>query len=264
MMLTLLILFAIAGDQTPDADLRDLKIPDAAEASKPQFIPLGSLRWKIVYRLEQKIVGERSFYQDGRLGEERVLRDGVPHGFVRQYWPNGQLFAERPFREGLLDGAVRFWNEQGELLGESTLKRGTGKLRAFKQVTFNTLFDIETEYVAGKKHGVRRTWTGKYPDCSVENGYDIQQFANDVQDGWGAIRCGEDRVICWCYYRVGKVHGVIRKIDADGKMQLGFPKYSLEGKEVTKERFEEAARNDTVLQKSLKADSPATIPDFPK
>jgi len=83
--------------------------------------PYGQLEWK-----------DESFYLKGQLfngtaedkhpnGQSRAeypMKNGKPHGIVREWWDNGQPSAETHFENGQRHGSNRYWNREGKLLKE--------------------------------------------------------------------------------------------------------------------------------------------------
>ena len=78
------------------------------------------------YSRGEEEIGERVFYQNGRVAEERLFKDGQLNGPRRLIYESGKLFSVEPYRAGKLDGTVCFFAVDGKVLGESGFVQGTG------------------------------------------------------------------------------------------------------------------------------------------
>src|SRR5262249_41353866 len=136
------------------------------------------------YLVNGEIVGERLFYANGRLADEKLFRDNKPHGFRRQFHQNGKPFSERPYRDGLPDGTFRFWDENGRLLGESVLTNGTGILTEYDKAELRSQ-RAEIPYVDGKIHGKQKIW-GRF-DITGPNGCNVTTYRDGVKEGWSYL-----------------------------------------------------------------------------
>jgi antitoxin component YwqK of YwqJK toxin-antitoxin module len=236
-------------------DLREIAIPPDAEGRDAIFRPLGRVVSKKRYRIGGEIVGERLFYKDGQLADERLYRNKKLHGIWRQFHPNGELFAERPYRDGQMDGTFRFWDENGKLFAESVMKNGSGVLREFGKAELQS-DDAETQYVGGKIHGRQTRW-GRFQGCSGL-GYSTSEYKRGVLDGWVITRDEDGTLIGYSHCRLDQLHGVFRRYERDGNPREGFPKYYINGDEVSEARFLDSAKTDKLLGETLTYAPPRT------
>lgn len=248
-------------------DLAKVVIPDEAKEVDVGTRRLGNVTQKFEYRLDGELVGVRLFYENEKLAEEKIYRNGKLHGYWTQYYESGLLFAERPYREGKPDGVFRFYDENGQLLGKSTLRDGTGTLREFEYTQLAS-HDATIPYRDGKIEGNKRVW-GRYGRCLLSgireetvNGVDIQKYQNDRPSGWGTTYDEEGNLFASAYMLNGKLQGVFRKYDKEGRPVRGWPKYYIQSKEVSRESYLQAAQNDPVLKISLDKDRPDEPPDL--
>lgn len=57
-------------------------------------------------------------HPNGQLRSEYPMKNGKPHGLVREWWDNGQPSTETHFENGQRHGSNRYWNREGGLLKE--------------------------------------------------------------------------------------------------------------------------------------------------
>ena len=65
---------------------------------------------------------------DKKTGKVRVrweLKEGVPHGVVKEWAPNGQMIVETHYHEGKRHGLNRYWTPEGQLTKEQVYEHGT-------------------------------------------------------------------------------------------------------------------------------------------
>jgi antitoxin component YwqK of YwqJK toxin-antitoxin module len=255
-MSTVLVLLALSAS---DDDLRGLKIPPDAVERPDAWRATGKVGAMITkkreYFVDGALVGQRLFYENGQLADEKLYRDAKLHGIWRQYAPNGKLVGERPYRDGQMDGTFRFWDENGKLVRESVMTKGTGLLREYGGETSRSL-DAETRYVDGKKEGLSTEW-GRFQGCEGY-GYSIAEYKDGQLDGWEHTRDEDGTLIGYGHAKKGRLHGVCREFDRDGNPRAGFPKFYINGKEVTENRFMDAAKTDKVLAETLSHSPPRT------
>jgi antitoxin component YwqK of YwqJK toxin-antitoxin module len=249
------IILALAVLAVGNDDLRELAIPADAIEQPGSFRQMGTITKKRDYFVDDALVGERLFYQDGRVADEKIYRDGKLHGIWRQYWPSGKLFSERPYRDGQMDGTFRFWNERGTVVRESVMKNGTGLLREYPNPPLGSS-DAEINYVDGMKHGLKTLW-GKFKGCEGY-GYSVSGYKNDKLDGWEHTRDEDGTLIGYGYANQDRLHGVQREFERDGTPRSGFPKYYINGEEVSEAQFMETAKTDKVLAETLTHSPPRT------
>lgn len=247
--------------------LANVAIPEEAKEVDVGYRRLGNVTQKFEYRLNGELVGERLFYKNGKLAEEKIYRDEKLHGYWRQYYENGQLFAERPYRQGKPDGVFRFYNENGKILGESMLKDGTGTLREFPCAQLAS-DDAVIPYRDGIIQGSVRTWgrygrprrTGLQED--KVDGVHISQYRDNQLNGWGNTYDSQGKLFLSAYSKDGVLHGVFRRYDAEGRLAGGWPKYYIRNQEVSRTAYIRAAEDDPVLKISLEKDRPDEKPDL--
>lgn len=250
---------------SPKSDLYEIRIPAAAiERTVDKFRRTRTLATQKIYLIEGKVVAERFFFDDGNLAEEKLYRDYPDklHGIWRQYHMNGKLAAERPYREGTMDGTFRFWDDNGDLLGESTIKEGTGMLRQFTNRAL-AVGDSETSFVNGKKNGPATEW-GRFPLCQGM-GVHFSKYVDGKLQGWSILRDEDGLLLSSAFIKRDQLHGVVREIDREGRPRVGYPKYYLDGEEVTEFKYREAASRDKQLQELLDYQPPnyAKVPEAP-
>ena len=59
-------------------------------------------------------------YDNGRLKEEGILKDGVRHGLCVSYYESGELRSKLNWRDGLRHGEYKYYNKDGRVTGEGT------------------------------------------------------------------------------------------------------------------------------------------------
>lgn len=94
-----------------------------AQCKRQPPVPYGQLEWKDEsFFLEGKpfngIAQDR--HPNGQLRSEYPMKNGRPHGVVREWWDNGQPSTETHFENGQRHGRNRYWNREGRLLKEQT------------------------------------------------------------------------------------------------------------------------------------------------
>jgi antitoxin component YwqK of YwqJK toxin-antitoxin module len=143
------------------------------------------------------------------------------------------------FVAGQLDGQVRYLSESGEVVGEYFLKAGTG---TYRQPPLRPLglSEVEIPLKQGKIDGIKRTW-GVYP-AAGGRACNISQHANGVLDGWTILLDENTRLIESAYFRNNKLNAVYRRFRKDGMPEKGYPKYFVEGSEVSEEQYRETIR----------------------
>jgi antitoxin component YwqK of YwqJK toxin-antitoxin module len=222
----------------------------ATRTGRGTYFPLGKTVSLTKYYRNDEVIGERVFYANGAVAEERQIRDNRRHGTLRQFYESGKLFAERPYENGKLHGTVRFFKETGELLGESKFEHGTGTLREYRLGTLY-LYDRVVSYRNGLEEGISREWMYLGDGAGVR--CTIGTYVHGEIDGWQVVfRNGS--LQSSAYVKHGQIHGVYREFDDGGKPAEGFPKYVVKNKEVAEERFRELAKSDAILAKSLNDD----------
>ena len=238
-----------AQGQSPTGDeLRTLAIPDDAVEVERAYRPMGDVAKRCQYLLDGELVGERLYYSNGQIADEKLFRKKQLHGIWRQFYQDGSLFSERPYRDGLPHGTFRFWNDRGELLGASELKDGNGLLQSYEKSDLGS-YREEVRFAKGKIHGIRKRW-GRF-DITDKNGCDVTTFRHGVKDGWSYTLHDDGTLLAYSYFKNDRLHGVMRRTNRDGSNVEGYPKYRVEGREVTEAQFREAAKTDDILALTL-------------
>lgn len=251
-MKMLLVVLAI-GALVPNA-LGDQRNPLAYTRERPApFHPLGSMFSKKSYFRGNEKIGERIFYNNGKIAEEILFRRGKRHGLMRQFYENGKLFSTWPYIDGKLDGVVRFYKENGEILGESKFDHGTGVLRQYPMVSLG-LLDREVSYKDGVLNGTVREW-GRFG--GKDNGCSAVQYVNGIEEGWSVTVNQDGSVLSSAYLHQGRMCGVYRRFSSGDKLEKGYPKFFIDGKEVAKAVYRVASKTDSILLKSLNDDGVA-------
>lgn len=86
---------------------------------KEPVVPYGQLEWKdeSFYLNGQPFDGiAQDRHPNGQLKSDYPMKNGRPHGLVREWWENGQLSTETHFENGQRHGSNRYWNKEGRLL----------------------------------------------------------------------------------------------------------------------------------------------------
>ncbi|MBX7207736.1 MAG: hypothetical protein K1X78_05475 [Verrucomicrobiaceae bacterium] len=88
---------------------------------KQPVVPYGQLEWKD----ESFFLNGKPFngiaqdkHANGQMRAEYPMKNGKPHGVVREWWDNGQPSTETHFENGQRHGSNRYWNREGRLLKE--------------------------------------------------------------------------------------------------------------------------------------------------
>jgi hypothetical protein len=139
----------------------------------------------VEYRVGHEVVGTRMFGASGGLALEKPLRDGRPHGRVYEFHESGGLSCLEPYVRGLQHGTCYQWDDDGRLLGRYVLRGGSGldvwrhrgtngrvhvsEIRTlrhglrhgFEWWLFGRQLSSEVHFVAGKYHGIERSWSVK-------------------------------------------------------------------------------------------------------
>jgi len=72
----------------------------------------------------QKLVRERTYYEDGQISSERNYKDGQLDGKLTRYYENGQIEEEVNYKDGKKDGKWTIYYENGQIEGERNYKDG--------------------------------------------------------------------------------------------------------------------------------------------
>jgi antitoxin component YwqK of YwqJK toxin-antitoxin module len=180
----------------------------------------GGVKKKAEYYLNGEEVGRRWFFEAGDLEMEISVRDGRQHGPFRTWYESGQLSSETIYVNGLEHGTARQWAEDGTLIGTYEMDHGTG-------------LDL--------------WWTG----LSDEGGWHLSEarymLAGDRHGFEWWIDADQMSVNREGHFAKGQEHGVQRDWNSAGRLRRGFPKYFVNGGQVTKRQYLRAAHLDSSL-----------------
>ena len=109
---------------------------NAVQKSVPLSSEDGWCSKKIEYWLEGTKVGERRWWKNGQLSDERPMRNGENHGIWAWWREDGKVLSQHSYKDGLLHGMSSGWNKNGKL-------------------------QSERPYENDKKHGMEREWNSK-------------------------------------------------------------------------------------------------------
>jgi len=175
------------------------------------------LEWRR-YFVGGKLVGERGYWGDGKLAQERPIRHGKVHGRCYQWDCSGVLVLLEPYQKGLMHGTARQWAEDGTLLGTYEMRHGTGLdvWRARREDGRVVVAEVHSMR-AGMKHGF--TW-------------------------W--LR-GDGRPYHEEHYWNGQRHGIERMWNAEHRLRRGYPRYWVRDEQVSKREYLSARKSDPGL-----------------
>lgn len=168
-----------------------------------------------VYRAGEKVVGRRWFNEHGVLTLETPLRDGKKHGREISWNDDGTLSLIEPYRDGRIHGTARQYQD-GQLIGTYKMVRGTGYDVWRIQIANGPLHVSEIHFNRnGSLHGF--VWW-------------LNEDQKSVHDEK--------------HWHEGRLHGIDREWNFDGRLRRGFPKYWLHDRAVTNRQYLAAARRD--------------------
>ena len=171
--------------------------------------------------LEGKVVGEREYEEDGALIVETPLKNGKRHGVVYDWYDGVHLSCAEPYFEGKPHGTARQWSEDGILLGTYRLVHGTGidvwrHMREDGTICVSEIHNMRD----GQAHG-------------------FEWWLNEDQQS----------VLIERHWDNGKLHGIEREWNLKGRLSRGWPRYWVQGKQLTKRQYVAAAERDNSLPK---------------
>ncbi|MBX3063782.1 MAG: hypothetical protein KF726_12450 [Anaerolineae bacterium] len=179
--------------------------------------------------LDGKIVGVRWYGRDNVLLGERPLKNGQLHGRVVEWYENGNLNSIEPYLEGKPHGVAKQYSYDGKLIGTYRMVHGTG-LDVWRggDEDGNIYITEIHPMVDGELHGYQ--WWFKH-----------DQILNEENP-----------------YRKGLLHGIQRHWNLQDRLRRGYPKYWINGEQVTKRQYLRAARTDKTLPPFDPADNQPT------
>ena len=66
----------------------------------------------------------KTFFSNGKLKQERELKNGKNDGYFREYAENGNLTEEGAFKNNRHHGTFKYYDKNGNLLHEATFNEG--------------------------------------------------------------------------------------------------------------------------------------------
>lgn len=170
--------------------------------------------------VEEHEVGKRIYAKEGRLYWEYGLRNGKYHGNYYYFFDDSKVQYHCLYRDGKVHGIVSQWSEKGDLICVSNFIDGSGFDFWCQELDGNVELSEEREYCHGDLNGYVRWW-------------------NSEEKLWREET-----------YRDGVKHGIEREWD-DDRLVHGYPKYHVDGKEVTEKQYY------SIQQESIQLDLPA-------
>ena len=187
------------------------------------------------YLVEGAVIGTRDYDAEGGIEAEHGLQDGRRHGSAYSFHNAGKLLSLEPYQNGVLHGTAYQWAENGALLGTYTLEHGTGLDLWWQDWKDSGTFELaEAHFMQdGQAHGFEWWLNG-------------------------------DGLSVWSerHWRRGAKHGIERVWGKDGQLGRSFPRFWLDGRRVTRTRYERAAADDVFLPPFRIADN-LPLRDFP-
>lgn len=174
-----------------------------------------------LYYVNRKLIGHRSWDNEGHLAQEYAIRNNEKHGVFVSYWPNGIVSWVTHYVDGKEHGVSRQFDWKGELIGTYRMRHGTGV-----DLWFTAPGELSEErYVRdGKWDGFERWWITRH-SVSAET-----------------------------HFKENLEHGIKREWTARGNLRRGYPRYFIRGNRVPKREYERACREDSSLPPYRKAD----------
>ena len=184
-----------------------------------------------LYYASRKLVGHRSWDNEGHLAQEYAIRNNEKHGVFVSYWPNGIANWVTHYVDGKEHGISRQYDYKGKLIGKYRMRHGTGV-----DLWFDAPGELSEErYVRdGKWDGFERWWSTRHS------------------------------VFAETHFKENLEHGIKREWTAGGNLRRGYPRYFIRGNRVSKREYERACKEDPSLPRyRSEDDSPKrTQPKF--
>ena len=178
------------------------------------------------YILDGQVVGQRAYDSSGRLMRETPLNNGHKHG--REYiWDEaGHLESTEPYVNGQLHGLSRQYNRKGKVIGTYRFVHGRG-------------YDV---------------WRYERPDGSIgiSEIHSLQDSAKHGFEWW--LRDDQRSVWHERHWHQGKVHGIERIWNPEGRLKRGYPKFWIRNQAVSKRVYIKAAEKDKTLPEYRETD----------
>ena len=175
----------------------------------------------VEYFVNDKLVGRRSFGSDDVLWSESGLNEhGQMHGWHYEFedYAGGNLQCKEYYDKGRLHGTAKQWSS-GKFIGDYTLKYGTG-------------YDL---------------WRGVDEDGNICLS-EIRQLKGGIPHGYFWLVTDDTQKV-WSeeHFFEGKLHGIKRQWNMEGRISRGFPQYYINDEKVDKRKYLRAAGKDETL-----------------
>jgi hypothetical protein len=169
--------------------------------------------------VDGQVVGQRAYDSSGRLMRETPLENGQKHGREYIWDEEGHLESSEPYVNGQLHGLARQYNRQGKVIGTYRFVRGTG-------------YDV---------------WRYEREDGSIGIS-EIHSIQDSARHGFEWWLC-DDQQSVWHerHWLQGKVHGIERMWNREGRLKSGYPRYWIRNQPVSKREYIKAAEQDETL-----------------
>jgi len=179
--------------------------------------------------LNDEVVGQRAYGEEGQLVKETPLRNGRKHGREYQWHDDGRLNSVEPYVNGKVHGTAKQYGRNGSVIGTYTLRHGTG-------------YDIWR-------------WESEDGAIRISEIHTLQDGLPHGYEWW--LR--EEPHLVWheIHWHEGQYHGIERQWNLANKLRRGFPQYWINGDRVDKRKYLRAAKKDPNLPPfRLKDNSP--------
>ena len=200
-------------------------IPKAAQERIVSVHQSTGNKQKVECVLDGEVVGVRWFSQDGVMGLETPLKNGLSHGAMYSFdlGSDGTLrvYFTEPYLNGLAHGTARQWSEDGLLIGTYIMRHGTG-LDLWRHKNFSdgpAFVLLEARYIKnGKLHGFE--WWLEEDQANI----------HEEAHFWEGLQ-----------------HGIRREWNNKGKLRRGYPQYWVNNERVSKRQYLRAQTDDPNL-----------------
>jgi antitoxin component YwqK of YwqJK toxin-antitoxin module len=190
--------------------------------------------------LNNEVVGFRIYNGDNVLIKETPLKGGIKHGIEYFFYDSGQLELVEPYAEGKMHGTACQYSEDGRLMGTYSMEHGTG-YDIWRHECMEEDSNPDDVYVA-EIHSMKDGLPHGFEWWLNEN-----QRSVDVETIW----------------YMGKLHGITRVWNHEGKLSRGFPKYYINDSKVNKKTYLKGCEKDPTLQ-IFKPEDNSPFRKFPK
>ena len=164
-------------------------------------------------------VGQRVYNHKGVLVLETSMKDGLKQGREISWDDDGNLLSIESYAKGKIHGTAKQYGHNGRLIGTYKMKHGTG-------------FDIWRQ--EDEQSGVFVSEIHSLTD-GLPNGYEWW-FSSRQQD-----------LMHERHWHLGKLHGIERVWNSNGRLSRGYPKFFIEDQTVSKQKYTKMALIDKTL-----------------